>query len=275
MEVAGLAHNLKEALQRPGSFFVRGLEQHNAAVNKALENIDSAASEKELPAAAQQLFTDTGRATKSPLIPRLYALNKAAVGALEQRILRATAKVSLRDEANFKELQGLAQKYKDILAAILNQRIETMTKGGEDLLDKKRGLKGFATEVFNSLEILGDKKLGQDASQQRVLAALEYSFKNLGILEDPFNPVRIISESFSLYNQILKLTKQAMAVNEATLKKSAEEIISSLKDKGLTAEEIKRLLEKKISYEDPESKKRNAQKKMEGVVDAALTVGGS
>jgi hypothetical protein len=150
-----------------------------------------------------------------------------------------------------------------------------MTKGGEDLLDKKRGLKGFATEVFNSLEILGDKKLGQDASQQRVLAALEYSFKNLGILEDPFNPVRIISESFSLYNQILKLTKQAMAVNEATLKKSAEEIISSLKDKGLTAEEIKRLLEKKISYEDPESKKRNAQKKMEGVVDAALTVGGS
>ena len=184
---------------------MRGWQQHKDAVNRALNS--AASGGKELLAVAapssQQFVTDTGRAAESPIIQGLYALNKAAVGALEQRTLRATGKVSLRDEANFKELQGLAQKYKDILAAILNQRIETMTEGGEDLLDKKRGLKGFATEVFNSLEILGDKKLGQDASQQRVLAALEYSFKNPDILEDPFNPVRIISESFSLYNQIL------------------------------------------------------------------------
>ena len=225
---------------------MRGWQQHKDAVNRALNS--AASGGKELLAVAapssQQFVTDTGRAAESPIIQGLYALNKAAVGALEQRTLRATGKVSLRDEANFKELQGLAQKYKDILAAILNQRIETMTEGGEDLLDKKRGLKGFATEVFNSLEILGDKKLGQDASQQRVLAALEYSFKNPDILEDPFNPVRIISESFSLYNQILKLTKQAMAVNEATHEKSAKEIISYLKDKkGLNAHEIKLLLE--------------------------------
>ena len=216
MEVAGLIHNLGDAWKHPLNFTLRGWQQHKDAVNRALNS--AASGGEKLPAAAssQELSTDTGRAVVNlPIIQGLYALNQAAVGALEQRTLRATGKVSLRDEANFKELQGLAQKYKDILAAILNQRIETMTEGGEDLLDKKRGLKGFATEVFNSLEILGDKKLGQDASQQRVLAALEYSFKNPDILEDPFNPVRIISESFSLYNQILKLTKQAMAVNEA------------------------------------------------------------
>ncbi|MEB3315475.1 MAG: phosphoenolpyruvate carboxylase [Candidatus Melainabacteria bacterium] len=245
MEVAGLIHNLGDAWKHPLNFTLRGWQQHKDAVNRALNS--AASGGEKLPAAAssQELSTDTGRAVVNlPIIQGLYALNQAAVGALEQRTLRATGKVSPRDEANFKELQGLAQKYKDILAAILNQRIETMTEGGEDPSGKKRGLKGFATEVFNSLEILGDKKLGQDASQQRVLAALEYSFKNLGILEDPFNPVRIISESFSLYNQILKLTKQAMAVNEATHEKSAKEIISYLKDKkGLNADEIKLLLE--------------------------------
>ena len=31
-----------------------------------------------------------------------------------------------------------------------------MTKGGKDLEDREKGLKGFATEVLNSLKILGD-----------------------------------------------------------------------------------------------------------------------
>jgi hypothetical protein len=248
MEVAGLAHNLGDAWKHPRLFFARGLRQHQEAVSEALEKINSAGREKKLPAAAssspQELFTDTARAVANPLISNLYALNKAAVTAIEQITLRATGKVSLRDEANFKELQGLAQEYKGILGKILNNRIEIMTEGGDELEAKKQGLKGFAAEVFNSLEILGDKKLGLDASRENVLAALEGSFKNPDILKNPFNPVRIISESFSLYNQILKLTKQAMAVNEATHEKSAKEIISYLKDKkGLKASEIKLLLE--------------------------------
>jgi hypothetical protein len=247
MEVAGLAHNLGDVWKHPRLFLARGLRQHEEAVNKALEKIDSAGHEKKLPAAAssaQELFTDTDTAAVNPVISKLYALNKAATGALEQRTLRAAGKVSLRDEANFKELQDLAQEYKGVLKDILNNRIGIMTEGGDDLSARKQGLKGFTAEVFNSLEILGDKKLRQDSSKQRVLAGLEYSFKNPDILKDPFNPVRIISESFSLYNQILKLTKQAMAVNEATHEKSAKEIISYLKDKkGLKAKEIKLLLE--------------------------------
>jgi phosphoenolpyruvate carboxylase len=250
MEVAGLVpHNLRDALRHPRLFFARGLEQHKNAVSRTLEEIYSAGREKKSSAigsSTQELFTDTDTAAANPLISNLYRLNNASVEALKQRTFRAIGKVSLRDEANFKELQGLAQEYKDILGKILNNRIDIMTEGGEDLESRKKGLKGFAAEVFNSLKILGDDQFGQDASKQRVLAGLEYSFKNPDMLKDPFNPVRIISESFSLYNQILKLTKQAMAVNEATLKKSAEEIISSLKDKGLTAEEIKRLLEKMV-----------------------------
>lgn len=249
MEVAGLVHNLRDAFRHPRLFLARGLEQHRTAVNEALEKINSAGHEKKLPAAApsaQELSTDTDTDTAAAnlLISKLYALNQAAVGALEQRTLRATGKVSLRDEANLKELQGLAQEYKGILGKILNNRIDIMTEGGDNLPVRKQGLKGFTAEVFNSLEILGDKKLGQDASKQKVVEILEYSFKNPDMLKDPFNPVRIISESFSLYNQILKLTKQAMAVNEATHEKSAKEIISYLKDKkGLKASEIKLLLE--------------------------------
>ena len=248
MEVAGLVHNLRDAFKHPRLFLARGLEQHRTAVNEALEKINSAGHEKKLPAAAssaQELFTDTAAANL--LISKLYALNKAATGALEQRTLRAAGKVSPRDEADFKELQGLAQKYKDILGDILNNRIENMTEGGENLEVRKQGLKGFAAEVFDSLKILGDDQFGQDASRKKVLEILEYSFKNPDILKDPFNPVRIISESFSLYNQILKLTKQVMAVNEATHEKSAKEIISYLKDqKGLTAKEIKLLLEEMV-----------------------------
>lgn len=244
MEVAGLVHNLQDAWRHPGLFFARGLRQHTTAVNRAL---NSAASSKKLPTAAAASLgaasVDTHDAS-NPAVSRLYNLNDAATKALEQIALRATGKVSPRDEANFKELQNLAQEYKRVLKDILNNRIEVMTQGGEGLEHKKQALKGFAAEVFNSLEILGNKELGQGASQQRVLAALESSFKNLDMLEDPFNPVRIISESFSLYNQILKLTKQTMAVNEATHENSAKEIISYLKDKkGLNAKEIKLLLE--------------------------------
>jgi predicted transcriptional regulator len=244
MGVAGLADNLRDAWNHPLGFALGGWQRHRTAVNKAL---NSAASGKELPAAAsslQEFFTDT--AVANPLISKLYTLNQAAVGAIEQNLLRATG-VSPRDEANFKELQGLAQKYKDILGDILNNRIENMTDKGENLEVRKQGLKGFAAEVFDSLKILGDDQFGQDASRKKVLAALEYSFKNPDILKDPFNPVRIISESFSLYNQILKLTKQVMAVNEDTPEKSAKEIISYLKDqKGLTAKEIKLLLEEMV-----------------------------
>ncbi|MFZ4084053.1 MAG: phosphoenolpyruvate carboxylase [Vampirovibrionia bacterium] len=202
-----------------------------------------------LPKSRQHEFASSSRAafvnTGDALYPviSLSALNQAAVRAIEQIALRATG-VSPRDEADFKELQGLAQRYKDILDDILSNRIGQLTKGGEDLENKKKGLKGFATEVLNSLKILGDDQFGQDASRKKVLEVLEYSFKNPEILEDIFNPVRIISESFSLYNQILKLTKQTMAVNEATHENSAKEIISYLKDqKGLNAKEIKLLLE--------------------------------
>jgi hypothetical protein len=205
-----------------------------------------------LPKSRQHEFASSSRAafvnTGDALYPviSLSALNQAAVRAIEQIALRATG-VSPRDEADFKELQGLAQRYKDILDDILSNRIGQLTKGGEDLENKKKGLKGFATEVLNSLKILGDDQFGQDASRKKVLEVLEYSFKNPEILEDIFNPVRIISESFSLYNQILKLTKQTMAVNEATHENSAKEIISYLKDeKGLTAKEIKLLLEKMV-----------------------------
>ena len=248
MEVAGLVHNLRDAFKHPLNFTLRGWQQHKDAVNRALNS--AASGGEELPAAAssQELFTDRDRAVANPpIIQGLYALNNASVKALEQRTLRAAGKVSPRDEADFKELQGLAQKYKDILGDILNNRIENMTEGGENLEVRKQGLKGFAAEVFDSLKILGDDQFGQDASRKKVLEILEYSFKNPDILKDPFNPVRIISESFSLYNQILKLTKQVMAVNEATHEKSAKEIISYLKDqKGLTAKEIKLLLEEMV-----------------------------
>ena len=225
MEVAGLAFKTIEEVWR---------QRRDSVLSKSRQH--------ESVSSSRAAFVNTHNALY-PVIS-LYALNKAATGALEQRTLRAAGKVSLRDEADFKELQGLAQKYKDILGKILNDRIEMMTEGGDNLPARKQGLKGFATEVLNSLKILGDDQFGQDASRQRVLAGLEYSFKKPDILEDIFNPVRIISESFSLYNQILKLTKQTMAVNEATHEKSAKEIISYLKDKkGLNAQEIKLLLE--------------------------------
>lgn len=158
MEVAGLAHNLGDAWKHPRLFFERGLRQHEEAVDTALEKINSTGREKKLPAlesSAQELYTDTDRAVVNSVISNLYALNKATTGALGQIALRATG-VSLRDEANFQELQGLAQKYKDILGDILSNRIGQLTKGGDDLEAREQGLKGFATEVLNSLKILGD-----------------------------------------------------------------------------------------------------------------------
>jgi hypothetical protein len=245
MEVAGSSPNtIEKAWQQQLRGFV--LAKPRQHVNKAPRTTDSAASGETLPASSSLGEFSADTAVANPLVPKLRAWSKAAVGAIEQNLLRATG-VSLRDEADFKELQGLAQEYKRILGKILDNRIENMTDKGENLEVRKQGLKGFATEVFHSLKIFGDDQFGQDASREKVLAALEYSFKNPDILKDPFNPVRIISESFSLYNQILKLTKQVMAVNEDTPEKSAKEIISYLKDqKGLTAKEIKLLLEEMV-----------------------------
>ena len=158
MEVAGLAFKTIEEVWR---------QRRDSVLSKSRQH--------ESVSSSRAAFVNTHNALY-PVIS-LYALNKAATGALEQRTLRAAGKVSLRDEADFKELQGLAQKYKDILGKILNDRIEMMTEGGDNLPARKQGLKGFATEVLNSLKILGDDQFGQDASRQRVLAVLEYSFK--------------------------------------------------------------------------------------------------
>ena len=245
MEVAGLVSNTNtiEKAWRQQRSFVLPKSGQQPVLNKAPKEIDSADS----VTSAKKFFTDTDIAAANLITSRFCAWSKTSTEVLKQIALRA-AGVSRDDETNFQELQGLAQKYKDILGDILNNRIENMTDGGDDLELRKQGLKGFAAKVFDSLKILGDDQFGQDASGEKVLEILERSFKNPDILKDPFNPVRIISESFSLYNQILKLTKQAMAVNEATHEKSAKEIISYLKDqKGLTAKEIKLLLEEMVT----------------------------
>lgn len=232
---SSITHKFQDAW-RLGDFTLRGIQQHRNAVNGLLGNLDNKLNKDSL--------SERAGVQLNPVISRLYNLNQASTKALEQIALRATAKVSLSDEKNFNELQNLAKEYQGLLKGIVSNRIDIMVDDNPKNPNHKSQLKAFSDLAINSLNQLGGSELRTGAFQGQTLEILEHSFKDPKKLEDIFNPVRIISESYSLYNQLLKATKQALDVSEATHEKSAKEIISYLKeDKDMKAPEIKQLLE--------------------------------
>lgn len=177
------------------------------------------------------------------LVEQLARLRPAAIAVLQGREF-SVAGVSGAARTNFQQLQELAETYKGALAKVLEGRIRAMTDTGSGG-QKTEAFLNFSKEAFQALNVLGRSDFQQiEKAQAKVLGHLKEAFHQPEIfLQDAFNPVRIIAESFSLYNQLLKATKQTIKVQNADPEKKAKEIVKDLKDKGLSAAEIKTILE--------------------------------